>query len=200
MVSICEAESFDQRLERFSSFKDKHKRHEDNIIIVRKRFLGDVSGWIKEWFFTENLVTNNGAQYYAEAGTDGNTPFTVNFADTNGRMELGDGVQPTPNATNTYSALAGPISGSRKAITSGYPKTNDTNPDNTGAGIRTTTWYSSWLTTDFSDTNITGGVIHDAGNSPVAASVLLTFWTITAFSKTATDTLEIFVNHTMAGV
>jgi len=153
---------------------------------------------IKKWIRGMNLVTNDGDQYYAERSC-GQTP-AVPFQDANGRMELGNGAQPTPNKTNTYSALASPIAASRKALNAGYPKTNDADPDNTGSGIRIASWLTSWTKADFNAVGITGGVIHDAAGSPVAGSLLLTFWTITAFDKTADDTLKIFVNHQFLGV
>lgn len=204
-----EVNSIDERIERFSSWKDHmpnfikrglHTSPDKNVVIVKKSFDVNMRKLLKRFIYTANLVTNNGDQYYAEQASNGNHSITVNFANSSGRMELGDGTQGTPNKTNTYSALVGPISASRKALNTGYPTTADTDPDNTGAGAKVLTWLTSWLTTDFNDSTISGGVVHDAGASPVSGSVLLTYWTVTAFAKTSTDTLKVFINHTLNGV
>lgn len=153
---------------------------------------------IKRFIKGFNLVGNEGDKYYAQAAAS-ESP-TNDFSDANGRQELGNGVQGTPGKTDTYSALITPVTASRKIIDATYPKTNDGDADNTGAAVDTVSWLTSWTKSDFNATGITGGVIHDAGASPVAGSVLLTYWTISAFNKTADDTLKIFINHNMLGV
>ena len=88
---------------------------------------------------------------------------------------------------------------SRKVFDSNYPKTNDTDADNTGAGLDVVTYLTSWTTTDFNATGIIGGCIHD-NSSPVSGTKLLTHFSIASFDKTSSDTLKVFVNHTMNGV
>lgn len=146
----------------------------------------------------KNLVGDQGDLFYAQQGA--NEAPTNDFTGANGRQELGNGAQGAPGKTDTYSALIGPIVASRKIIDATYPKTNDGDADNTGAATDTVSWLTSWTKADFNDGGITGGVIHNAGASPVGGSVLLTYWTITTFAKTADDTLKIFVNHNMLGV
>lgn len=153
---------------------------------------------IKTWIKGMNLVGNEGDKFYAQAAAS-ESP-TNDFTDANGRQELGNGSQGTPGKTDTYSALITPVTASRKIIDSGFPKTNDGDADNTGAAVDTVSWLTSWTKSDFNAVGITGGVIHDAAASPVAGSVLLTYWTISAFNKTSDDTLKIFINHNMLGV
>jgi len=153
---------------------------------------------IKRFFKGVNLVGDEGDKYYAQAAAS-ETP-TNDFSSANGRQELGNGTQGTPGKTDTYSALIGPVTASRKIIDATYPKTNDGDADNTGAAVDTVSWLTSWTKADFNSTGLSGGVIHNAAASPVAGSVLLTYWTIAAFNKTADDTLKIFINHNMLGV
>lgn len=172
--------------ESFMEKMDKLSQNSDLLISKFKRLLGD------------NLIGDQGDKYYAQRAA-GETA-TIPFHDANGRQELGNGTQGTPGKTDTYSALQGPVAASRKTWTSGYPKTNDADADNTGAGVDIVTWLTSWTKADFNATGLSGGVIHNAAGSPVAGSNILTYWTITAFNKTADDTLKIFINHNFLGV
>ncbi len=153
---------------------------------------------IKRFFKGINLVGNEGDKFYAQAAAS-ESP-TNDFTDASGRQELGNGAQGTPGKTDTYSALITPVTASRKIIDATYPKTNDGDADNTGAAVDTDSWLTSWTKADFNAVGITGGVVHDAAASPIAGSVLLTYWTISAFNKTADDTLKIFINHNFLGV
>lgn len=165
---------------------------------IESRTIDDRINAIKKFIKGANLVGDEGDKYYAQSAAS-ETPST-DFSDANGRQELGNGTQGTPGKSDTYSALQGPVTASRKAIDGTYPKTNDGDADNTGAAVDTISWLTSWTKADFNASGISGGVIHDAGASPVAGSVILTYWTITAFNKTADDTLKVFVNHNFLGV
>ena len=114
-------------------------------------------------------------------------------------MELRTG-SATPAKGDTYTSVTTPITASRKVKDSGYPKTNDSDSDNTGAGTDIVTWRTSWTTSDFNATAIIGGCFHVGGASPGSSDKLLTHYSITSFNKTASDTLKIFVNHTFNGV
>lgn len=172
--------------ERFMEKMDKLSQDPAILVSKFRRLLGD------------NLIGDQGDKYYAQRAA-GETA-TIPFHDVNGRQELGNGTQGTPGKTDTYSALQGPVTTSRKTWTSGYPKTNDADPDNTGGGVDIITWLTSWTKSDFNSTGLSGGVIHDAAGSPVAGTNILTYWTIAAFNKTADDTLKIFINHNFLGV
>lgn len=165
---------------------------------IESRTIDERINLIKTWIKGMNLVGDEGDKYYAQAAA-GESP-TNDFSSANGRQELGNGTQGTPGKTDTYSALIGPVTASRKIIDATYPKTNDGDADNTGAAVDTVSWLTSWTKADFNAVGITGGVIHNAAASPIAGSVLLTYWTISAFNKTADDTLKIFINHNMLGV
>lgn len=204
--------TFEERLEKFKSWQDHlpnfikkgiRTNKTNNIIAVRERHLGDVSGFKKQYFYTHNIVTVDGNAFYAKQG-GGLTP-AVTFLDANNRCELQNPASaPTPANTDVYSNVSNPITASRKAITATYPLVSDPDADNTGAGGTILSWDYSWLTTDFntaSANNIYGGCVHDAGGSPVSGSKLLTHWAFaTSFEKLATDKLKIFVNHQFLGV
>jgi len=164
-----------------------------NICIVREnQDTGD-----KTWLYAKNIVTNDGDLYYAQKSVGG-TP-TSDFGGSDGRMELRTG-SATPAKAHVYSDVTTPVTASRKAKDSGYPKTADDDSDNTGAGADIVTWRTSWTTSDFNATAIIGGCFHAGGASPASGAKLLTHFSITSFNKTASDTLKIFVNHTFNGV
>lgn len=160
----------------------------NNIVAV----LLDSKGRIKarETFYGKNLVTNGGDQWYAEAAVAAGSVMLI------GGMNLGSSaVAPAKGDTNVGSIIA---NGS-VAIDSGYPRTADNDADNTGGGADIVTWRSTFGT----------GIANANGIQEVAiANVLGTAGTqncimrgtIASFNKTSSDTLKVFVNHTMNGV
>lgn len=198
------AELLSQAHDDFLSFKDhaphfisRHNPYDprNNVVAVLRR---PESGLlVPHWFFGMNIVTDDGDKYYALKGA-GETPATnENFIQA--RCELRN-MSDTPAKGDTYTSVAGPITASRKTITGTYPKTNDTgDADNTGDAVDAVSYAYSWTTSDFNDAAIQGGCLHDNA-SPVGATKLLTHFSITSFGKTASDTLKLFVNHTMNGV
>ena len=164
-----------------------------NICIVKENTLTGE----KTWYYAKNIVTNDGDLYYAQSAC-GETP-TSDFGGSDGRMELRTGAA-TPAKSDTYNEVTTPVTTSRKAIDATYPKTNDGDADNTGAGTDIVTWRTSWATSDFSANAIIGGCIHVGAGSPTSSTKLLTHFDLTSFNKTSSDTLKIFVNHTFNGV
>ena len=164
-----------------------------NVCIVKENTLTGQ----KTWLYTHNIVTNDGDLYYAQKAV-AESP-TSDFAGSSGRMELRTG-SATPAKADTYQQVTTPITASRKIKDSAYPKVNDDDSDNTGAGTDIVTWRTSWTTSDFNATAIIGGAFHQGGASPGGSDKLLTHFSITSFNKTASDTLKIFVNHTFNGV
>lgn len=136
----------------------------------------------------KNIVTDAGDQYYAEAAV-GSPSWTV------AGMRLGTG---TTAPTKTDTDVSTFLTGSAKAIDTGYPTTNDTDTDNTGAGVDVITWRVSYGTSEANGTGISEGAIVDNLTTPTKA--LTHFLFATAFDKTSSDTLKVFVNHTFNGV
>lgn len=152
-----------------------------------------------------NIVTDEGDKYYAQKAA-GETP-TNDFAGHAQRGgQCGTG---TTAAAKTQNGLITAIAGSKKVQATGYPKTNDTDADNTGGGVDIVTWLHSYTKADFTGTAIaefTIGIDLDAvpdGNITDASTADLAIMRAlfaATFNKTADDTLKVFVNHTMNGV
>lgn len=147
-----------------------------------------------------NIVTDEGDKFYAQKAAGETT--TYNFANLYLSTSAWDAGNPAK--TSTTDNLASVISGSEKAPSAGYPKTNDTDADNTGAGVDIVTWAYSYAKTDFSATGIVSGAIAEAAvtswGTNAGTDQIMTGFTITSFDKTSNDTLKFFVNHTMNGV
>ena len=199
--------SFDERMENFLSWKDHCPNYfsrgveldpNNNVCVVKSTFDGvDLVG--KDWMYGANLVTNDGDIYYAKQSCEEAHGSNEDFSDSTARIELQNpSSADTPAKGDAYQQVSNPVTASRKAFDSNYPKTADADSDNTGAGVDVVTYLTSWTTSDFNATGIKGGAIHENA-SPVNATKLLTHFTISSFDKTSSDTLKVFVNHTMNG-
>src|SRR5215510_4955018 len=188
-LTILEAESFKQRLERMYEYQDK--RHKwPNIVAVRSRPEGR-NTIIKESFLGNNIVTNDGDIYYSIKGAGGSPATNENFIQ--GRLELRTS-SATPAKADTYAQITGVQSTTRHAIDAGYPKTPDTDTDNTAGGSKIVSYRYSYLTSEGNVNGILGGAIHDNA-SPVSGTKLLCHFTISTFDKTNSDTMKFFCNH-----
>jgi hypothetical protein len=157
---------------------------------------------------TRNIVTNDGDLYYAERAallTTGTpiSPVPTNFTDANGVpdmiMELYNGASGAPAKGNNRSNLAGLVSGSAKAIDATYPKVNDGDADNTGAGADILTYRVSYTTGEANASAIDDVVLTNP--SPGASEPLVCHADgLGAFTKTSNDTLKVFINHELTGV
>lgn len=166
--------------------KDPIVNTKNNIVAV----LYGPDGRVKErhTFYGKNLVTNVGDQYYAEAIVASGSVITP------AGMRVGSSaVAPTKTDTSVGSVVA---SGS-VATDSGYPRTADNDADNTGGGADIVTWRFSFGTAAANANGIQEVAIVDSLTSPTAA---LMRGTVASFNKTSSDTLKVFVNHTINGV
>lgn len=165
----------------------------------------------KRTFITHNIVTDAGDLFYAERGallTVGATigPVPTNFTDANGVpdmiMELYDNT-PANNAPakgNDRGDLLGTIApSSAKVIDATYPKVNDGDSDNTGAGTDIITYRVSYITSEANLADITDVILTNP--APGATEPVINHAEFGAsFTKTSADTLKVFVNHRMNGV
>ena len=138
----------------------------NNICVVLKKDNGS-----KHWFYGSNIVTNDGDIYYAKRACGESPASNENF----GAIASGAGatcILQNPSSADSlakadaYGQVSNPIvtSGAQKDCTSAYPKTNDGDSDNTGAGTDVVTYKFAWTTSqiDTSSGNaITGGCIVD---------------------------------------
>lgn len=143
---------------------------------------------------THNIITNAGDVYYAQKAA-GESP--TNAFDT---MWLGiaDGSS-APDKGNDSDDLDF-IANSAKTVKSGYPKTDDDDPDNTGADTNVVTWTFEWGAADFNNAAISDGMIGVGAYG--ASEPVLTHFEFTGgpFAKTSSDTLKVIVNHEFEGV
>jgi len=160
----------------------------------------------KRWIIGCNEVTNDGEIAYAnEAASEAPGSNEDFFATAASRMQLANPASQTAvAATDVWSNFdnsSSAIAGSNKVYDAAFPKRNDGDADNTGAGVDIVSFLDSYTTGDFNDggTTIKNFAILD-NSSPVAGSLLLTHGQIAAFNKTSTDTLKFFINHEMRRV
>jgi len=154
-----------------------------NVVAVIEREDGS-----EEYIPGANIVTNDGDQYYAEAAV-GSPSWSV------AGLRLGTSntaVAKTDTDVTTF------LTGSGKAIDATYPKTNDADTDNTGAGVDIVTWTTSYTTSEGNGTGIQEGAIVDNITTPTKA--LCHFLFAASFDKTSSDTLKVIVNHQFNGV
>ena len=137
-----------------------------------------------------NIITDAGDLHYAQRAVS--ETLTNAF----GILELGSAG--TPGKTANRSAFTA-IASTQKAHDATYPKRNDADGDNTGAGVDVVTFLTSYTKADFNAVSITHGWITNV--TPGASEPLLTGYAFAAgFAKTADDSLKIFTNHTLNGV
>lgn len=157
---------------------------------------------LRSFFRTRNLVTNAGDLFYAERGVAQTVPtnFTTAGGVFDGIMELYNGASPAPAKTDIRSTLVGLVSGSAKAMDATYPKLNDGDTDNPGpVGTDIITYRVSYTTAEANASAIADVIITNP--SPAAGEALLChFEFASTFTKTSSDTLKVFLNHTMNGV
>lgn len=150
-----------------------------------------------------NIVTDVGDTFYAYRGANeqpANDHFTSGAALTfDGIMELYNGASASPAKGNDRSNLTDLVTGSAKVIDATYPTRNDGDSDNSGAGADVITYRVSYTTGEANDTGIADVIITNP--SPGASENLLMHAEFaSSFDKTSSDTLKVFVNHTMNGV
>lgn len=141
-----------------------------------------------------NIVTNCGDIHYAQrSSTEAVTnSYAYTYMCTSRLSALGKTI------TSSDFVLVG---SSGKAQTASYPQTDDADGDNTGAGVDIVTWLTTYAAADFTANGITDGIITNSGEVDVGGGTLLTGYTFTtSFNKAITDTLKVFVNHTLNGV
>lgn len=168
-----------------------------NVLLV----LGTPQG--KKLIAAHNIVTDAGDTEYAQAAA---TEITLGAAAQFDSLYLStvnwDATH--PQKTTTTDDLASVITGAESLPESGFPKTNDSDADNTGGGVDIVSWKYAFTKTDFNDTDIDAGAITLNGLTSWGAGAgddnILAGFALTTFGKGANDTLSVFINHTLNGV
>lgn len=141
-----------------------------------------------------NIVTNCGDIHYAERSAQETVTnsFAYTYMCTSRLSALGKTI------TSSDFVL---VASSGKEQTASYPQTDDGDGDNTGAGLDIVTWLVTYAAADFTANGITDGLMANSGEVDVGGDPILTGYTfVTSFNKAITDTLKVFVNHTLNGV
>lgn len=153
----------------------------------------------KKTFETENIVTDAGDLFYAQRAVKTSIPtnFVDGSGDFDGVMELGT-AGASPGKASNRSNMTTKVASSEKAMDSTYPKLNDGDADNTGAGTDIVTYRVSYGTSEANGTAIDRLIITNP--SPGASEAVLMYATFgSSFNKTSSDTLKVFVNHSLTG-
>ncbi len=158
----------------------------DALLVLTNHKTGEVR---KIW--GRNIVTNAGDVWYAQSAC---------------------GESPTNAFANLYLAGGGPVDVAKdddysdysyitgeKAVTEGYPKTDDADADNTGAGVDIVTWLFEYIAADGPYTDITHSFISVASASGTDP-ILNSYKWASSWSKDASTSAKIFANHEMLGV
>lgn len=206
------AESFNERVEKILSFKDhmpiyqkKGVRNDrdprNNFLFVRGRW--EDGKHIRQLFLAHNLITTHGRQYYAKRGAiespaanEGATRMQLANPSSQNSAALGDTWDQFDNPNGAA------ISNSNITFTSGYPKTNDNDAENTGAGLNVVSYqafFAQGIATAAS-VFIKNAAIHDQ-SSPVNTTKIVAHALTTdsaGIQKNATDTLKGMLNHTVS--
>jgi len=166
----------------FDMFVPRH----NNILFI---FEGPTYG--KMLVPAHNIITDAGDIHYAQRAV------AETLTNAFGILELGSAGTPGKSANRSSFT---PISSTQKAHDATYPRRNDNDADNTGAGTRIVTFRTSYTAADFNATGIARGWI--TNTSPGASEPILTGFTLpnSPFDKSASDSLKVFTNHTMNGV
>jgi hypothetical protein len=168
----------------------------ETIGIIGRVFavLEDVKGPHKgrvQIFEGYNIVCNDGDLYYAQMAAD-ETPDN-DF--TGGGLKLGTGsTAPTKSDTDIETYIAD----SYKAVSDGYPKTNDDDGNNGGAGTDIVTWKYFYDTTEVNENGINECAICSDSSAPPTAILNHAHFSA-SFDKDNSQTLTVFVNHTFNG-
>jgi hypothetical protein len=144
-----------------------------------------------DYYTTHNIITDAGDIYYAQKAC-GETP-TNTFAN----LYLGSTSTPSTGKSSTYASIT-PIASTSKAVATGYPKSNDSDTNNSGRAVDVITWKFAYTANDFTAASVTELIIAKSGASgtdPVLCHAAFA----AAFVITATDQLTVYVNHTCNG-
>jgi len=164
----------------------KFLRTHDALLVLHNQVTGE-----RKLIWGRNIVTTAGNVWYAESAC-GQEPTNA-FAN----LHLATAGPETPAVDDDYSDFT-VVDGSSKAKTGGYPKSDDDDGDNTGAGATVVTWAFAYATSDGPFTTITHSFIAKAGASGTDP-ILNSYKWGAAWSKDTSTSAKIFTNHTMLG-
>jgi hypothetical protein len=167
---------------------DFFRRHPKNNVVVAtyrgKKLMGLIPG--------TNIVTTTGEVYYAQRAC---TESPTNNYTTMWLASNGPG---TPAKTDNRGNFTD-IASSNKANATNYPKSNDNDTDNTGAGANVISWLFSYAANDGNFANIGWCYVTKSGNTG-NDSLLCSVKFGANWNKDSNTSAKVFVNHGENGV
>jgi hypothetical protein len=150
-----------------------------------------------------NIVTNVGDSYYAQKCANSTPTYTFN----KGMMVVAKSFLRAATkiaSFRDFNGIATTLTG-RQSFDSGYPKHNDSDTDNTGRTADAVTYKRTYTTAQANYTIKALGICRKGATSNGASTsrVLLSYKTLSAaqqVTKTSSQTLVVYVNHTFNGV
>lgn len=175
-----------------------YKFKEQVVIVTKDAATGRV---LKRVELAPNIVTNEGDKYYAQRGAAATPTYTFNA----GMMVVAKSYTVAATKVATFGRFVVTTYTGRKAFDATYPKTADTDTDNTGRTADAVTYKRTYTTSEANYTIKALGICRR--NATTAASsaskVLLSYKTLSSaqqITKTSSQTLVVYVNHTFNGV
>jgi hypothetical protein len=170
-----------------------------NVLLVLQ---DATTGKVIKTVHAKNLVTNDGAEYYAELGAN-ETPTYTFYA---GKLALASSYLANETATATLGFLTFSTLSGIQDFDGTYPQTDDQDSDNTQAGVRVVTYRRTYTTSQANFTIKALAIVRQGYSTDpsTAASlrVILNFLTLPTaqqITKTSSQILKAFVNHAFAG-
>lgn len=144
---------------------------------------------------THNIITDSGDLHNAQKAA-GESPTVSGYSP--GSLYLFSAFSPSPGKTSVYNEGT-VISSTEKTNESTYPKTNDSDTDNTGKATDSITRKYLYSAASFNHAAITHGAI--TVTSATGAQALYAAWAFAAsINKTSSDTLTVYHNTNFLGV
>ena len=176
------------------------KYKEQVVVVLKDAATGKV---LMRHELEPNIVTNEGDKYYAQRGAASTPSYTFN----KGMLVVAKSYARAATKVATFrdfKGIATSLTG-RQSFDSGYPKTNDSDTDNTGRTADAVTYKRTYSTSQANYTIKALGICRFQATSNGAANsrVLLSYKTLSAaqqVTKTSSQTLVVYVNHTFNGI
>ncbi len=172
-----------------------------NVILI----LQDAeTGRVERIVEAHNIVTADGGAYYAQRGSTmvpTNTFYRGKIALASSYLVAEAGGAQTLNSLTFGGGTTG-----IQSFDATYPRVNDSDSDNTGAGVSILTYRTTYSTSEGNFTIKALGIArHDWITNPAGSAALrkiLNYVTLPSpfITKTSSQTLKVFVNHTFTGV
>jgi hypothetical protein len=163
------------------------QRPDQNVVVLLKN-----RNKLVDFVFGRNIVTTTGEIFYAQKACNESptNAYTTMWLASNGPA--------TPAKTDNRGNFTD-IAASNKANSTGYPKSNDNDTDNTGNGANTVSWLFSYNAADGNWTPI-GWCYITRANNTANDNLLCSVKFAANWSKDSNTSAKVFVNHAQNGV